>query len=443
MLRALRLPAVIFAFALSTFLVGCPSPSRQDDIVFVLVDTLRRDHLGLYGYARDTSPHLDAIASRAVVFDQARSTAPWTNPAIASLFTGLYPQAVLPPAGHAETIRRSLPREADTLAERLQAAGYRTVGLVDHPGIRMQNLFGQGFEIYENLFQRTRNRGWGHTPAETVMEAIHESLDVEGPRRTFLYLHVVYPHRPYRAPSPWLELFGPPLGERAMVRSNRQAMIDAYDGEIRYTDELLGRLATLLADRRGRRTWLIVTADHGEGFWEHGQQEHGNHLFDELLRVPMILVPPSERGIEPRRVDTPVSLLDLYPTVLDIAGAALPDGVHGVSLLPMARGQRPDRRALFSESPYSGDLDRVAVVSDPWKYISERSRRQERLHDILEDPEERTPDRSRRDLRRSFRGLVEKHRLENERIRAGLGSADSEVDPETLKRLEALGYADG
>ncbi len=158
---------IVYVLLLSA-VVGCAAPPPRDDperpdILLILVDTLRADHLGVYGYERDTSPNLDAWAKRGIVFDQARSTAPWTNPAIASLFAGLYPQSVLPPATHKEAIRLVVPDSHEMLAERLHTAGYRTVALVDHPGLGRGNGFGQGFEIYDHLYQLAGESGWTDT----------------------------------------------------------------------------------------------------------------------------------------------------------------------------------------------------------------------------------------------------------------------------------------
>ena len=201
----------------------------------------------------------------------------------------------------------------------MQEAGYRTVALVDHPGINPELQFDQGFERWRRLYKDEGSDTWTVTDSDFVLDQFQDSLDELGEATFFLYLHLVYPHRPYVPPPPYDSMFGSSSSKTG--RAHRQEMINAYDGEVRYTDEIIGRLAEVLDERRlTRSTWLIVTSDHGEGFWEHNQAEHGNSFFNELTRVPMILVPPQGEGVAGLRIPSPASVVDLKPTILGLAG---------------------------------------------------------------------------------------------------------------------------
>jgi arylsulfatase A-like enzyme len=417
-------------------------PPRPPNIVFVLIDTLRPDHLGCYGYARNTSPNIDRIAAQGVLFEKVFSVAPWTNPTIASLFTGRYPQAIFPPAKHRDAIRQALPEQLETLAERLKREGYRTAALVDHPGISRRWNYDQGFDTWVPLFHKGGFRVWGVTNAEFISREFDAVLARGGKAPVFVYLHLVYPHRPYIPPPPRDILFGP--GFKRLEESEKQGVVNRYDGEIRYTDDLVGMILESLK-RRGilKRTAVVITADHGEGFWEHGLAGHGNSLFNELLRVPLIVsLPGSGRGVR-RRVEQPVSNIDLYPTLLDLAGAAPPPGTDGRSLLRYLGpgGHESEPGWVFSESPHSGYIQGAACMRGNLKYI-QQGFGHEALYDLEKDPEERVNLLGRAPIHLEMEERLSQHRLVNERRRAALTQLRIEPDAETRERLRALGYVD-
>lgn len=437
---------LVGSMALLVAATGCAfrTGSEKDNVVLVMVDTLRADHLGCYGYQRDTSPNLDRLAKAGVLFETFYSVAPWTNPAIASLFTGRYPRAVFPPLPHKKAIGIPLPSQLPTLAERLQEAGYRTVALVDHPGINPELQFDQGFEQWYSLFEDGGFDIWTVTDSDFVLDQLLVALDELGDETFFLYLHLVYPHRPYTPPAPFDSMFGSSATKTG--RAHRQEMVNAYDGEIRYTDELIGRLVEVLGERQlTQSTWLMVTSDHGEGFWEHNQAEHGNSLFNELTRIPMILVPPQKERVAGLRVKTPASLVDLKPTILGLAGLEPEKELEGRDL--RTSWSNPDDfeapRWLFLASPHSQDVEAAAVVRGDLKYIDRLPWRQARpaLFDLAEDPDEkrnlvgispRTAEMSRR---------LRAHLIQTEQLRSGLLKEDEvELDKEVLERLRALGY---
>ncbi len=446
-----RSTVLLLAIAAMSFVVSscdrseeAPALEKQPNLILVLIDTLRADHLGVYGYERDTSPRIDEMATtRGIVFEQARSVAPWTNPTIASIFTGLYPQAAMPAAVHSKAIKQAIPVAATTLAEKLQAAGYETLAFIDHPGMAENLGFARGFETFVHFFKERGTRSWQDTPTDYVLGRLEEVLSEERARPFFLYLHLVYPHRPYSAPKEYRTLFGERHSE--FSEEEREGLINSYDGEIRYTDDFLGDFDDLLGRLNlNDVTWRVLVSDHGEAFWEHGESQHGGSFHDEVLRVPLIFWPPDESEIEAARVSDRVSVADVHPTLLELAGLEAPRELAGVSLVPRIEGKPLPRRSLFSESPHKGRLKRAAIVDGDLKLID--SIKDVELFDLEADPAESRPLDPNVPEAKALLEKLEKHRDRNEALRTFLlqDGVDEEVepDPETLERLRALGYVD-
>jgi arylsulfatase len=296
-----------------------PAPARN--LIVYLVDTVRADHLGCYGYRLPTSPALDAFALEAVLFENAYAQSSWTKPAVASIFTGLRPWR------HGANQRRQrLADEAVTLAEILAAAGYRTAGFITNPNVGGAFGFRQGFERYHA--EREEQSG------ESVRRAAFDWLEARGEdaRPFFLYLHTVEPHSPYRDALDRAGEFGarladPQIGLRRHLRalgdgSLRAApetvseLVALYDAEVAAADTSFGALL----DELGRRgladeTIIVFVSDHGEEFADHGGFEHSRTLYEEVLRVPLIVRAP---GFAPRRVAASAQHVDLLPTLLDL-----------------------------------------------------------------------------------------------------------------------------
>ncbi len=346
-----------------------PAPSGAPNVVLLVLDTVRADHLSLYGYSRPTTPHLADLAARSIVFDGARSPAPWTLPAHASMFTGRWPHEL------SVDYDRPLDGEFPTLAESFSARGYRTGGFVGND-FYCNGWFGvdRGFSRYEDAPENrdlsvqqtlrcaaltrmlmpvavrfgiwpTTGQYPTHKPAEKVNQDALAWLDGSpGDRPFFLFLNYIDAHGPYiipeefprtftKLPTPRLrEIFAAARRKGNDLRlgeSERQASltemaregIDAYDDCLRYIDEQIARLLAEL-DRRGvgRNTWIVISADHGEHFGEHGKYWHGNTLYREQVNVPLLIVPPG--GTSGRRVAEPVSTRDLAATIADLAGPA-------------------------------------------------------------------------------------------------------------------------
>ena len=184
---------------------------------------------------------------------------------------------------------------------------------------------------------------------------------------------------------------------------------------------------------------MIITADHGEAFWEHGKAEHGNSFFDEVIRVPLIFLHSS--GGDSHIISQAVSIVDLFPTVLSIAGIQLPKGLPGLNLQPYFNGKSMPDRILFSENPHSVDIQGTAYISPQWKFISLPTLKQGWLYDVAKDPNERRNLILRHaDLVPEFKEKLRAHRARNEQFRKILGKSEIELDEETDQRLKALGY---
>jgi len=408
------------------------------NIIFILVDTLRADHMGLYGYSRDTTPNITAIARHGTVFNRVYAVSPWTNPSIATIFTGQYPRAIFEPAEHPDAIRQALPQKATTLAEKLRAAGYDTIGLVDHPGITHSAGYDQGFNRYVMLYTKGHFREWAMTTPSFILNEFKSQLRQQRGRKTFLYLHLVYPHRPY-IPMPEFNIFG--KGFQNMDIVEKEGMINQYDGEIRQSDDLIGKVFQVL-NQEGflKDSCLIITADHGEGFWEHGKVEHGNSMFDELLRVPLIVIRSSNTSSH--TISDAASIVDLFPTVLAIAGVSIPPGLPGLNLQPYLNDkEKLPQRILFSENPHSFDIQGMAYISSRWKLITFPTVRRAWLFDVTSDPlEERNLIGQHHDLLPEIKERLQARRAKDDQFRKILGKSEVPLDEETDQRLKALGY---
>ncbi len=358
---------------------GCGNaPEPPPHIIVIMVDTLRRGHLGVYGYERDTAPVLDSLAESGLVFENAVAQSSWTLPSLWSLFTSRYPGELAPQGGLHKLIER-LPEATDTLAEILSGAGYRTVSVSSSPYTTkvFATTAGFGVQIQEN-----------GASAEELVDLSLEQLDshleatAEKSAPLFLYLHLLDVHAPYAPPAPYDTLF-PTIDGRPHEPSHRRGRFDGfdsdesdapglaahrshvvalYDGSIRYLDSQLGRLIAFL-DQTGLRenSVIAIVSDHGEAFWEHTALErkfdlrvrgklhwgygHGHTLFPEVLDVPLII---SGRGVPVGRVRGQVRNLDIAPTLLALAGLKR-EGLQlrGVDLLKrVANGEDEDLPAL-------------------------------------------------------------------------------------------------
>jgi len=377
---------------LGAVLAGCgaPPPERVPgaNVVVIGIDTLRADHLGCYGYRRPTSPRLDALAREAVLFETAVSPSPWTLPAFASIFTGLLPSSHRAGEGKQLNVSRLDPARA-TLATVLHEAGWRTGSFVSNGYVGRDVGLAEGFDEHREAMQS----------AGAAAQAI-AWLQAHAQERFFVFLHIVDPHQPYAPPAedaaPFLDprYTGPVgasfsgFGDPTWSDADRRRVVDLYDGEVHFADGLVGRVLDTLASLGvADRTLVVVVSDHGEELFEHRLIGHGHTLYDELLRVPLIVRWPG--GGLHRRVAPQVRAMDVFPTVLDALALPVPDGLDGVSLLPLLHGGRasPETETAFAEYLIV-DPERKAIRRDGLKLILDPASGAASLFDLRADPTE-------------------------------------------------------
>ena len=377
---------------------GAPAltvPSRESPVVIVyLVDTLRADHTTPYGYARDTTPELAAFAKDAVVFESAIAQASWTKPSVASLLT-----SQLPGLHRAVQLRDPLDSGQLTLAEMLQAKGFATGAAIANWVIYSEgNNFEQGFDVFVGL------HGAGDRPSKLVEAAgvVDAALAWLDARRGFpvlLYAHTMDPHVPYAAPAPFDRKFEPPPAEgRAAADprtdlkepADRDRLIAQYDGDVAYGDREFGRFIRELKQRGlYDRALILFVADHGEEFQDHGGWLHGRTVFDELVRIPLIVKFPRGRYAG-RRIQQQVQSVDLLPTILESVGLPVPSSpvIAGLPLQGLLLGKVPERPAT-SEISHRGFVAHGMRTSRD-KYVRRFSPQPDELYfDLLRDPQER------------------------------------------------------
>ena len=417
--------------------------AKRPNVFLILIDTLRPDHLGAYGYERATSPAIDELATKGVRFERAYSAASWTNPSILALFTGRYPADAWEPKPHEEAIKLVVPPHVDTMAEILAANGYLTVAASDHPGINAK-LFGQGFDIYLHLYRVDGPwTEWRETDSEKVLRQLHDLLEGRPDERLFTYIHLIYPHGPYEPPPPWDDYFG--RGTLFFKPKNRALMINMYDGDIRHTDEVIKDfLADIRASGLAEDSIVILLSDHGEGFWEHGLMEHGNSLYNELLHIPLVFYAPG-RVPENVIVHDVVRITDVLPTVLDLVGIPYDaDDFRGRSLLPLMRNGVDSPRLAFSECPHSRIVRGRAIQSSTEKLIdSGQDGQPPEYYDLMRDSRERHELHSSRSSEVSeLAAAMDEITRAASQSRAGHVAVQEEPSADTIKKLRSLGYTE-
>ncbi len=411
---------------LGTPLAGA-RPSELNLLVITL-DTTRADRIGAYGYAAGQTPAIDRLAREGVLFEQAMTDAPLTLPAHCSIFTSRHP----PRHGVRDNGGFFLSPRQRTLASELKARGLRTGAVVGAFVLDGKWGLDQGFEFYGDDFELDRPGGRGFSVGEiqrrgaTVVDKALPWLEQVKGERFFAWLHFYDPHTPYDAPEPFASRFpGHP-----------------YDAEIAYTDAQVARVIEYL-ERNALldRTIVIVVGDHGEGLNQHDEGTHGFFIYESTTRVPLIVRAPFERT-RGRRVADPVRTVDLMPTALDLMGIPAPEGIDGVSLVPLMTGDRVTldlegyAEALYPLHHY-GWSDLRAWRSGRYKVID--APRPE-LYDLERDPHETANLYAER--RALADGMIRRLRERQPEIEADetVARPAPEVDPEARARLAALGY---
>jgi len=401
----------------------------RPNVVLVTLDTTRADHLGCYGYAHPTSPNIDALARRGVLFTQATSPAPLTLPAHSSIMTGMYPTY------HGVRVNGSTALGGDqhTLAEALSEKGYETGAFVAAFVLDGRWGLSQGFDFYDDLFDLEKyehvDLAGVQRPANEVMDAALAWLERREQDPFFAWIHLYDPHTPYEPPEPFAS------------RHHDRGPRGLYDAEIAFADEQVGRCASWLRDRGlDRKTVLVVMGDHGEGLGSHGEGNHGYFVYDYAVRVPLVVAVPFDQlaGV---RVDSQVSAVDVLPTLLELSGGDLTAEVHGRSLVPVMLDPRRDTGAYAYSESMTPNLQfgwgALQCLRSP-RYKLIKAPRPE-LYDLSVDPGEQT-NVFDRDPAVANELMERLDRLIAEISQDAPEPETADLDQETVERLAALGY---
>jgi arylsulfatase A-like enzyme len=446
--------------------LGCPGlfgcgRSNRPDVILVTLDTTRVDHISAYGYARQVSPEIDRFARDAVLYRHAWSSASWTLPAHASMFTGRYPTShgahfsglekadvtladALQQPGMKQFKANRLGEEQVTLAELLRDSGYETAAFVGGPWLCPPFGLLQGYALKDADVSSVA----GRRADELTDHAIAWINGIPRERPIHVLINYFDPHGPYDPPPGYddLPLAKEPLlidrkdvnGGAPLPPEQRAVYIDRYDGEIRFMDHHFGRLIEALRETgRYEGAMIVVAADHGEAFGEHGFMGHGGWLYEEILHVPLIVRFPGGRGAG-TEVSKPVSLVDLLPLISSEARFALPKGVEGIPIgrrdLVLAESYRFDYAVKRWGARFDRDL--VAGIRWPWKLILPTPGTPE-FYRLDEDPGElhnRIGEAPGADLRAELETTRAKLKPP-ERL-----SPPEDVSPEIQERLRSLEY---
>jgi len=412
------------------------------NVVVIVIDTLRADHLPFYGYHKPTAPFMSALADESVVFDAAYAASTWTAPSTATLFTSLYPKdhgvwtglrtfKSVDELGVEVELNR-MPPATRTLPEWMASWGYRTYGFADNPNIDTAMGFTRGFDHF------TTWRNQGATRIHDEVLALKDEL-LEGSRPYFLYLHFMDPHMPYERKDSGYDL------ESTVAPERYREDMARYDSEILHVDTQIADLFRELG--LARDALVVITSDHGEEFGDHGLGAHGAQLHNELLRVPLLFHGADEAGrslFEPKRVAEPVCLIDVLPTLRGLLGAPAEATDRGLDLTDRLTGSAEEaRRLLFPERPMELEIlpfEVRAVIDGQLKYYRDTRLDGASLFDMASDPSE-------------FRDLSAKQPDEAERLEAALQehldqpalfersyASREALDAQLAEQLRRLGY---
>lgn len=432
----------IFLLSPHLFSSSQDEPHRPN-IILIVIDALRRDHLSCYGYHRQTSPTIDMLAREGVFFSNVVSQSSQSGPSMASLFTGLYPhhhgvqfyafnQSFHPARPDSPP---NLSDKFSTLAEYFQKQGYTTWGIMNNPWLKTEYGFAQGFEYYEFITT------WEGNPVNRALD--HALMQELKDKPFFAYLHYMDVHAPYYSPNTFQGLYTEFKGDHIFDTGYYDLLspedlaysVALYDEEISHVDSLIqGILEQLTENGILENTVLVVTSDHGDEFFEHQGMGHGISLYNELINTFVILYNPAQ--LKAKKITQRARLIDLLPTLLDILGIEYPrQDIDGKSQLPLIQGSEggeKEGKPVFSELG-----ERKAILNGGWKYIYDDFLQTEELYDLELDPHEQRnvvdkKDKLRIELKSIINGLFEAGRR--------AGDESRRLSPETRALLESLGY---
>ena len=416
---------------------------RRSNVLLIVIDSLRKDRMSTYGYARDTTPHITRLAREAVTYTRAISQAPWTTPSIAALLSSRYPSTL-----GIEDTRSVVPEVFALLPEVLRDAGYATGAIVSHSFASSDWGFAQGFES----FDESNILGHDAVTSRSISDLATQRIDDWGADRPwFLFLHYFDPHFSYTEHSGFSfreeasEYTGPLSSgmlfhdlnsiRRDLTEADLEELARYYDSEIAFTDQQIGRVLDHLRDTGAfDETLIIVTADHGEEFLDHGKLGHAKTLFEELVGVPLVIKFPGARAAV---VKQPVGLIDLYPTITEMVGVAAPSSLRGRSLVDTASGRLRVPDEVFAETSRHSELR--GLVEGSHKLVLDLETDEARLYDLSTDPFERE-DVTMREPERARTMLARLRHWMASTTREAVRAPERTLTPDEEERLRALGY---
>jgi arylsulfatase A-like enzyme/Flp pilus assembly protein TadD len=396
---------------------GGTAPSKTTPVILISIDTLRSDHLPMYGYDRVSTPNIDALRGDGILYERAYSHCPLTLPSHSSIMTGLLPSE----HGVRDNTGYRLEPSTPTLAELLKKNGYQTAAAVSAFVLRRESGIARGFDFYDDDVEALGQRatiGAVQRDGKLTIQSAERWLEGKTEKPFFLWVHMYEPHTPYAPPEPFASQYP-----------------NKYDGEIAYADALVGEL---IADLKARGVYddamIVLLSDHGEGLNDHGEEEHGVFLYREAIQVPLVVkLPKSAR--KGKSVAAPVQLIDVFPTILTQTETTAPArrSANARSLLTFLDDKAP-APPIYSETYYArlhfGWSDLHSLIDGPNHFIRAP---QPELYDMVADRAEKN-------------NVIEQNRRVHVRMRAAIepfvrvASAPTPVDPEDAAKLAALGY---
>jgi len=432
-------------------------------VVLLIVDTLRQDALGCYGRADAETARIDALAAEGVRFDQAFATSGWTLPSVASMLTGTWPSMhkALGKVSRLTPISTELP----VLAEVYREAGWTTLGFANAAFLSPLLGLDRGFDVFDH--EHAYN--WDIRRADATVDSALSALDQRPGEDVFLLLHLFDAHLDYDPPDGYLEPFvgarrtpEPPVsmkeclelrqadGEAPPSGADLDYIRGVYQGEVAFVDRAVGRLVDGLQElERWDRTSIVLTSDHGEEFWEHGGFEHGHTLYDELVRVPLIVRTPTSGSGAVHEVDPLVRTIDIAPTLLALSQLNSPPSFLGQSLVPHLTGEPVGAvRPAFSQSTLYG-AEKMAWRTDSWCLIVDQAVEGPdgiELYDMQADPgQTRNLAAERPEVRDQLVRTFQRFTRELQQRAASIATPEvQDMGPTTIKKylesLDTLGY---
>lgn len=425
-IAAVVIVLIVLAFVFRAPLTKLVNSSHIDNVIIITIDTLRADYVSCYKKGNAVTPNLDQLAAEGVVFDRCISPYPLTLPSHTSILSGTYPlyHQVRDNGG------LRVPPQLELISEVLQKNGFKTAGFIAAFVLHSKWGINQGFDTYSDDFDLTKYRLTGtelEKKAGEVLGQARQWISEHKEEKFFTWIHLFDPHGEYEPPPPF----------------DKRYPDNPYAGEVEYTDDELGKFFSFLK-KQGiyDNTLIVVTSDHGEGLWEHGERSHGFFVYESTVWVPLIIRAPG--SYSEKRVSRIVELVDIAPTVLDMLGLDIPRSYQGVSLLPTMDGDKIDKpHVAYTESFYSrfhlGWSELQALYDDNWKYIRapkeeffnlEKDRTEQ--DNLAADPDMKRKKQGVRSKLAKFISDESKHAITPEQV--------VNTDKKDRERLESLGY---